>query len=39
MSRLLHEFFGHKASLPRAIDGVTLLASLEWPADPDGYRD
>lgn len=33
MSRLRQESLGYKASLPRAIDGVNLLASLEWPAD------
>lgn len=33
MSLMRHESLGYRASLPRAIDGVNLLASLEWPAD------
>jgi len=33
MSLLRPESLGYKASLPRALDGVDLLVSLQWPAD------
>ncbi len=33
MSLLRPESLGYKASVPRALDGVALLPSLQWPAD------